>query len=258
MKKYGASLIRAHALALGAMTLLAFTARAEQDSTSPIAVLAIDSGHQVSFFEPFPGDLVVVERRQHWQHSVVHQDLQESGGPEIFRQLSAGREVPEALIAAHQRGLNRLSEPEAHALIPAGDSPHPASDGMLSLQHATDQGSHFSGEFDNAGNHGLCERQPADVHATCLTNKTGDWYSANVSAHGVAFRAGVYRGWLTWTVTYNNQQLYQGVVSPGEILRLSHLAKPYGTMAKYRSHFTGAAGDGWHFAGRWIDVRRIQ
>ena len=197
--------------------------------------LELAEGQKISFYEPEPGALVIVESGSiddNFYLSQFHDAIPRFD--QAFADLAPEEPVPQALLDAQAR-LDELREIEGEPIDATTSIPDVAPP-SLQETHATTSGSHFENSHDGC---------PGGIIEYCWLNRTNDYSNAFINAISAIMRVAAYRG--SFDFTFQMAPFIQaGGIAEGEV-------KMYGQSVSTRANASGtiqgATGDGWHYGG---------
>jgi len=202
--------------------------------------IEIESGHSVSFHEPLPGALYVVEQMAPEQTFVLG-DTEASDAIAAFVKLRPGVEVPPVLKAAYDRASNQRVNPEAGSPGLGGGQPATTKpDGQRALTSSSS-----AANFVN--NNGGCNWGPQ--MSFCRVNwANGFWASWSPASSGLCIVDHYAGNGVVVQITANGvvTSFFQG---GGTIAQYS-LGSPGANVAR-RIDITNASGDSFHVGCRW-------
>jgi hypothetical protein len=241
---------------------------------NPVAHLEVEPGHAVTFYEPTPGNLFLVETMLRTQTGWILRDIDQNP-IEVFRRLRPRTQVPTALLDAYDRAVKNVVPDDAptSAANPAeragtggrpGFALDPTSqdDSEPSPRYRTAHTIAQNGIGPSAGSnphHFVLEHQGcswAPVFSTCQVDWWDGYHSGLVPARSAAARVDTFFGngvvvtlWSGNTptdfflpansMTHVSWNVPQGIVNRG--LQLS-----------------SALGDGFNVGVRWSNAQSIQ
>jgi hypothetical protein len=180
-------------------------------------------GHEVRFFEPSPGNILVLEKYD--LHELERAPrANETEGPatidRIWARVAGDAPMPQALVEAQARQVRWVSEAELQAIIAADKAP--SQDGELPdapasvpsemiEKHVTSDGNHFSGAQNGCGLTGAPR-----LAQWCWRNVTGNWGNKMHDITGHSSALAMYAGNLmTWRTRFDDS-LHFTTVAPGQ------------------------------------------
>jgi hypothetical protein len=219
------------------------------DPTDVSVVLRIDveNGHSVTFYEPTPGGLFVVERMAPMQKFVLS-DKEASDALAAFARLRPEAEIPVTLQAAYDRARKVPSGPVVlakHAF--GGGQPAPAQTSAVTpgiIQEALTSSSSAANFVDNDGG---CDWGP--TWSFCRVNWGGGFFAfVNPSTSGLCIVDHYAGNGVVVQITAGGTitSTFQGA---GTIAQYS-LGTP-GPSELRRIDITNASGDSFHAGCRW-------
>jgi hypothetical protein len=187
--------------------------------------MAAMDGHEVRFFEPSPGSVLVLEKYTLDQMARAPRPTQlEANAPasldQIWTRVAGDSPMPPALVEAQARQVRWVSEAELDSLMASDRTPQeegvwqppaivPAEDKVE--KHVTNDGNHFTGAQNGCG-----LTSTPRVAQWCWTGATGPWHAKwkDITGHSSAL-AMVSGNLMTWRTRFNDS-LNHTTVRPGE------------------------------------------
>jgi hypothetical protein len=230
--------------------------RAEVDSRlNVLTTVQVDAGHQVKFYEPFPGVTLVHEWfSQGVKPQPLVQGLKYGSLAQVHQKLRPSESVPEVLLAADRRAAEPLNS--LPAMTEADVIAEEASPLIPKISSSCT-------EFKNAG--GCPDYGDPGKTPWCFCNRTGDFtksHTTNFSDWSIA----PYRGSLSLQLSVAGSVLLIDAVPQGEWHWWGTQSgtgtgdkfcncgtwQACGTMFCFRNHsgaILNASGDGYHYGG---------
>jgi hypothetical protein len=219
----------------------------DTEAAEPGVILRLDveSGHTVTFYEPVPGGLYLVERMTTGQKFVLG-DREASNALAAFARLRPQAEVPAVLQAAYDRARNLPGDPSAPVAFTFGGG-QPASTQAPTTPGVIEQALTSSSSAANFVNvdHG-CDWGP--TAALCRVNWGGGFVVSATSTSALCTVDHYAGNGITIQITVGTTvtSQFQGV----------HTSALYslgaaGPVVYRRLDITNAAGDSFHAGCRW-------
>ena len=220
--------------------------RAERDADERaqgrVYSIVVEDGHTVNFAETQTGSLVLYERFQQGQASVLS-GLRAATPADFFEALRPGEEVPAELVELGERFTFETVDETAE--------PAP----VHIEKHAIRTGGHFEDD------HKLCPRQlvstnlggQVDVNPHCFLNVTGNWTTPTTFAtHSVAY-VGAYRGDVKLMSIRNGVREMVLTAETGETLGIAQASGFSGgrRITQNLQYRTVAGSGGFHLGIAW-------
>lgn len=215
----------------------------ETTDADTILSIEVEPGHSVTFYEPAPGGLYLVERMAPEQ-SFVLTDKESSDALQAFAKLRPGAPVPAALQAAYDRARNLPGDTAAHEPKAGGGQFEAAQAPSSGVTQQALTSSSSAANFVN--NNGGCNWGSAS--SFCRVNWANGFYAGTTATSGLCI-VDHYAGngvVIQITVGSTITSTFQG---PGTIAQYS-LGTPWASTLR-RIDITNASGDSFHVGCRW-------
>jgi hypothetical protein len=226
-------------------------ARADNTANNPILSLDVEADHNITYYEPAPGFLIMVETNTQHQASITGK-LEAPDAVQVFTKLRPTAQVPEVLLQAVMRarsftpGAGTIREGAYQEAAPSTElipGLPAAKDGIGTVAQAHSQ----ANAQDFVANHGGCAWGP--IFSFCRVNWAGGFHSSFQNSNTTT---GVVDHFAGNGVTV---RIGAGAVQPT-------FFQGVGTVVTYTSGFAlgvasrflevfNAAGDQFHASNRW-------
>lgn len=212
---------------------------------SAVLRLEIERGHSVTFLEPAPGGLYLVERMAPGQTFVLG-DAEASDALAAFARLRPGQAAPAALQAAYDRARAMASEPIAAVRVRGGGQAEqaPAQSATPGVVQQSLVSSSSAATFVNTN--GGCNWGPQG--SFCRVNWANGFFASDTGTSGLCIVDHYAGNGVTIQITVNGTitSTFQG---PGTIAQYS--LGGAGANVSRRIDVTNASGDSFHVGCRW-------
>lgn len=220
----------------------------EAAEASAVLRIDVETGHTVTFYEPKPGALVVVETMMPAQKRVLG-DREMKDALAAFVRLQPGAGVPQALQDAYDRSRSLPSAPDGDAVRAFGGGQPEVAQVPGAVPGVIQQALTSSSSAANfVNNDGGCDWGPQG--SFCRVNwANGFWASLSPTTSGVCTVDHYAGNGVTIQITCGNTVITLPPQSPGTVKQYSLCNS--GTAEVRRIDILDASGDSFHAGCRW-------